>query len=127
LRAADGGGAALVAAVEVTDVALSTGGGRVILAGHAVFCGGQVFPPQLRKPRHSIVATLALASRPRCPRPPWLAGQGVWEGPTRTSASSARQTDASSQVARTRQTERAMAIRQFRTAARAGSPTSCGR
>ena len=78
--------AALAAPVEVTDmaempggVALATASGRVIAAGHVVFCTGYEFLPQMRSRSHRVTSTWALASRPGMRRPDWLDGFLVWE------------------------------------------------
>lgn len=86
LAVARGRGAAIAAPVEVSDmaelpggVALATRDGRVLTAGHAVFCTGYEFLPQMRSASHRVTSTWALASRPRIARPDWLDGFLVWE------------------------------------------------
>jgi glycine/D-amino acid oxidase-like deaminating enzyme len=79
-------GVEIVAGTEITDlrslsdeVVLATGDGRLIGAGHAVFCTGYEFLRRLADKRHRIVSTWALASRTGLPVPGWLRDRLVWE------------------------------------------------
>ena len=86
LRLAQERGAEIVSPFEVTDfaelvdgVALAWAGGRVVVAGHAVFCTGYEFLPQLASAHHRIISTWAIASAEGVRRPDWLAELLVWE------------------------------------------------
>lgn len=86
LRVAQARGAEIVSPFEVTDfaeladgVALASATGRVVVAGHAVFCTGYEFLPQMVSPRHRIISTWAIASPDAVAQPPWLRDFLVWE------------------------------------------------
>ncbi len=86
LRVAQARGARVVSPVEITDmaelpggVALATGKGEVLVAGHAVFCTGYEYLPQMESAAHRITSTWALASRPLRGLPDWMRGTIVWE------------------------------------------------
>ncbi|UFM66501.1 FAD-binding oxidoreductase [Paracoccus sp. MA] len=86
LRVAQERGAEIVSPFEVTDfaeladgVALGFSTGRVVVAGHAVFCTGYEFLPQLVSAHHRIISTWALASAEGVRHPAWLRDFLVWE------------------------------------------------
>ena len=86
LRHAVRSGAEIVSGVEITDLAevgdtvvLATAGGRLLLAGHAVFCTGYEFLGALDSPFHRIISTWALASKKGRHLPLWLRDHIVWE------------------------------------------------
>lgn len=86
LDAALARGAELASPVEVADfaemgshVAISTRDGRLLTAGHAVFCTGYEYLPQMESPSHRVISTWALASDPGVRRPDWLDNLLVWE------------------------------------------------
>ncbi|MFC3073699.1 NAD(P)/FAD-dependent oxidoreductase [Shinella pollutisoli] len=79
-------GVEIVAGTEITDlrslseeVVMATGEGRLIGAGHAIFCTGYEFLKRLADKRHRIISTWALASRPGLAVPGWLKDRLVWE------------------------------------------------
>ncbi len=78
--------ARLVSPVEITDmaelpsgVALATAKGEVLVAGHAVFCTGYEYLPQMKSTTHRVTSTWALASEPVRGLPGWLRDVMVWE------------------------------------------------
>jgi glycine/D-amino acid oxidase-like deaminating enzyme len=80
------GDVTIVEAVEITDyretakeVVLATSVGRLLGAGHVVFCTGYEFLKSMQSKRHQILATWAMATRPNSPRPAWLDSHLVWE------------------------------------------------
>lgn len=86
LRVAQERGAEVVSPFEVADfaelsdgVALASATGQVVVAGHAVFCTGYEFLPQMVSPRHRIMSTWAIASDEGVPQPGWLRDFLVWE------------------------------------------------
>lgn len=86
LAVAVGRGAEIASPVEVSDlaeigggVALATKDGRLLTAGHVIFCTGYEFLPAMQSPLHRITSTWALASEPDMRRPDWLDGMLVWE------------------------------------------------
>ncbi|AJY44532.1 NAD(P)/FAD-dependent oxidoreductase [Martelella endophytica] len=73
--------------VEVTDyresdgeVVLATSDGRLLSAGHVIFCTGYEFLKPMQSKHHQIIATWAAATPPHASRPDWLASHIVWEG-----------------------------------------------
>lgn len=86
LKVALSRGAEIAAPVEVADVAdlgaraaVATRDGRLLTAGHVVFCTGYEYLPQMESAAHRVISTWALASEPGVRRPPWLDGMLVWE------------------------------------------------
>ena len=86
LQAAMARGAQVVSPVEVTDmaelpkgVALATKKGEVLVAGHAVFCTGYEYLPQMKTKSHHVTSTWALASAPMTGLPAWMRDVIVWE------------------------------------------------
>ncbi|RDD73403.1 NAD(P)/FAD-dependent oxidoreductase [Paracoccus versutus] len=86
LRLAQERGAEIVSPFEVADfaeladgVALASSAGRVVVAGHAVFCTGYEFLPQLASAHHRIISTWAVASAEGVRHPAWLDDYLVWE------------------------------------------------
>lgn len=86
LRAALARKAQIVSPVEITDmaelpsgVALATRKGEVLVAGHAVFCTGYEYLPQMKTASHHVTSTWALASRPTADLPGWMRDTIVWE------------------------------------------------
>lgn len=87
LRAAVARGAELVSPLEITDlratgdgVFLATAEGKILSAGHVVFCSGYEFLKSLAQEDHSVVSTWALATPPGTDAPGWLKDCIVWEG-----------------------------------------------
>ena len=87
LRAAMARGVELASPLEITDlratgdrVFLATSDGRILSAGHAVFCSGYEFLEAVADREHAIVSTWALATPPGTPLPRWLKDCIVWEG-----------------------------------------------
>jgi glycine/D-amino acid oxidase-like deaminating enzyme len=87
LRAAAARGVEIVSPLEITDVRstpqgafLATAGGKIISAGHAVFCSGYEFIKSLAHKDHAIVSTWALGTPPGLALPDWLKDCIVWEG-----------------------------------------------
>lgn len=87
LRAAMARGVELASPLEITDlratgdrVFLATSDGRILSAGHAVFCSGYEFLEAVADREHAIVSTWALATPPGTPLPHWLKDCIVWEG-----------------------------------------------
>lgn len=85
-RAAKRQGVEVVEGLEVTDVReagdkviVATNQGKMIEAAHVIFCSGYEFLECLRNPRHKLMSTWALASKPRLKRPDWLDKYLVWE------------------------------------------------
>lgn len=86
LRVAARRGAVIAAPVEVTDmaelaggVALATRDGRVLTAGHAVFCTGYEYLPQMELRAHHVTSTWAIATEKIRAMPDWLRDTIVWE------------------------------------------------
>ena len=86
LRAAQKRGAVIASPVEITDmtelpcgVALATRDGQVLRAGHAVFCTGYEFLPQMQSRSHHVTSTWALATKPLKSLPDWLRDTIIWE------------------------------------------------
>lgn len=86
LRAAAARGVEIVTPLEITDlrsgrdgVVLATSEGKLIGAGHAVFCTGYEFLDRLASDVHAIVSTWAIATPPRIDLPKWLDDCIVWE------------------------------------------------
>ncbi|MGA1832698.1 NAD(P)/FAD-dependent oxidoreductase [Rhizobium wenxiniae] len=86
LRAAKQQGVEVVEGLEVTDVRevgdnviVATDQGKMIEAANVIFCSGYEFLECLRNPRHKLMSTWALASKPRLKRPDWLDNYLVWE------------------------------------------------
>lgn len=86
LRVAQERGAEIVSPLEVTDfaelgdgVALALSDGRVVVAGHVVFCTGYETLPQLASAHHRIISTWAIASDEGVRQPGWLSDFLVWE------------------------------------------------
>ncbi|NGM45889.1 FAD-binding oxidoreductase [Rhodobacter sp. SGA-6-6] len=86
LRAALARGARIASPVEIADmaelpsgVALATRRGEALVAGHAVFCTGYEYLPQMETKSHRVTSTWALASRPLAGLPPWMRDTIVWE------------------------------------------------
>ncbi|WP_323716937.1 NAD(P)/FAD-dependent oxidoreductase [Paracoccus aminovorans] len=86
LRVAQERGAEIVSPFEVADfaeladgVALASAAGQVVVAGHAVFCTGYEFLPQMVSPHHRIISTWAISSEDGVAQPPWLKDFLVWE------------------------------------------------
>lgn len=78
--------ARIVSPVEVSDmaelpsgVALATRTGEVLVAGHAVFCTGYEYLPQMKTRTHHVTSTWALASEPQAGLPAWMKETIVWE------------------------------------------------
>ncbi len=78
--------ARLASPVEICDmaelpggVALATRRGEVAVAGHAVFCTGYEYLPQMETKSHRVTSTWALASRPLAGLPGWMRETIVWE------------------------------------------------
>lgn len=72
--------------VEITDyretaneVVVATSDGRLLSAGHVVFCTGYEFLKQMQSKRHQILSTWAMATAPHVARPHWLDSHLVWE------------------------------------------------
>lgn len=87
LRLAMSRGAELVSPLEITDlhatrdgVILATSVGKILSAGHVIFCSGYEFPEVLANKNHKIVSTWAIATPPRTILPGWLKDYIVWEG-----------------------------------------------
>ncbi|WP_409530433.1 NAD(P)/FAD-dependent oxidoreductase [Shinella sp.] len=87
LRAAMTRGVEVVSPLEITDVRATTGkvflatsDGRILSAGHAVFCSGYEFLETVANENHAIVSTWALATPPGIKLPAWLKDCIVWEG-----------------------------------------------
>ncbi|SEC28198.1 FAD-binding oxidoreductase [Rhodobacter sp. 24-YEA-8] len=78
--------AQIVSPVEITDIAelpggiaLATRAGEVLVAGHAVFCTGYEYLPQMKTKSHHVTSTWALASAPLSSLPGWMRDTIVWE------------------------------------------------
>ncbi|SED47227.1 FAD-binding oxidoreductase [Rhodobacter sp. 24-YEA-8] len=78
--------AQIVSPVEITDmaelpsgIALSTSQGEVLVAGHAVFCTGYEYLPQMKTKSHHVTSTWALASEPISELPDWMRDTITWE------------------------------------------------
>lgn len=87
LRAAVARGVELVSPLEITDIRataqgvfLATADGKILSAGHAVFCSGYEFLESLAHRDHAIVSTWAFATPPGTKLPDWLKTCIVWEG-----------------------------------------------
>lgn len=87
LRAAVERGAELVSPLEITDLRstgdrafLATAEGKILSAGHVVFCSGYEFLKSLAQEGHSVVSTWALATPRGTALPGWLKDCIVWEG-----------------------------------------------
>ena len=87
LRAAMARGVELVSPLEVSDVRstqdgvfLATAEGRLLSAGHVVFCSGYEFLETVADSGHAIISTWALATPPATALPEWLKDCIVWEG-----------------------------------------------
>ena len=86
LQAALSRKAQIVSPVEITDmaelpsgIALSTSKGEVLVAGHAVFCTGYEYLPQMKTKSHHVTSTWALASEPLTGLPDWMRDTITWE------------------------------------------------
>lgn len=86
LNSMDGADVSIVEGVEITDyretaneVVLATAQGRLLSAGHVVFCTGYEFLKDMQSKRHQTLATWALATEPHVARPAWLDQHLVWE------------------------------------------------
>lgn len=86
LRVAPARSARVVSPVEITDmadlpggVALATRRGEVQVAGHAVFCTGYEYLPQIESAAHRVTSIWALASRSLKGLPGWMRNILVWE------------------------------------------------
>ncbi len=78
--------AQIVSPVEITDmaelpsgVALATSKGEVLVAGHAVFCTGYEYLPQMKTKSHHVTSTWAFASQPIAALPEWMRDTITWE------------------------------------------------
>ncbi|MDX3978871.1 FAD-binding oxidoreductase [Shinella sp.] len=87
LRAAVSRGVEVVSPLEITDVRsttqdvfLATADGKIISAGHAVFCSGYEFLEAVAHKDHAIISTWAIATPPATDLPGWLKDCIVWEG-----------------------------------------------
>ncbi len=86
LQAALSRKAQIVSPVEITDmaelpsgIALATSKGEVLVAGHAVFCTGYEYLPQMKTKSHHVTSTWALASEPLTGLPDWMRDTITWE------------------------------------------------
>lgn len=86
LRHAARVGAEIVSGVEITDikafkerVVLGTAAGKLISAGHVVFCTGYEFLQSLANKKHEIISTWAIASKAGVALPHWLKNHILWE------------------------------------------------
>ncbi|WP_439616804.1 NAD(P)/FAD-dependent oxidoreductase [Shinella sp.] len=87
LRATVSRGVEVVSPLEITDVRsttqgvfLATADGKIISAGHAVFCSGYEFLEAVAHKDHAIISTWAIATPPAIDLPDWLKECIVWEG-----------------------------------------------